>query len=57
MRKFINHIQYNKRRAQPDKRITITKDIVMVEYANGLDAIYHIDHPTAKSIISVICLR
>lgn len=57
MRKFINHFLVRNRRTQPDKRITITRDIVMVEYANGLDAIYHIDHPTAKSIISVICLR
>ena len=57
MRKFINNIPMRNKRAQPDKRITITRDIVMVEYANGLDAIFHIDHPTAKSIISMICLR
>jgi len=57
MRKYINHFLVRNRRTQPDKRITITRDIVMVEYANGLDAIYCRCHPVAINIISMICLR
>ena len=44
------------KRTDPDKRITITKDIVFLEYPNGLDAMFHIDDTRAKRILATISL-
>lgn len=59
MRKYINVStvrRYPREKRVPDKRITITSKIVMIEYKNGYDAVFTHQHPVAKQILN-LCLR
>lgn len=43
-------------RTEPDKRITITKTIVIVEYKGDIDLIISLDDVRAKQILKTVSL-
>jgi hypothetical protein len=51
----VNGCKYHKR-THPDRRIIISKEILVIEYSNGTDLVIKIDDIRAKKILKLIAL-